>query len=116
MLGLLEDYSRLADILRQLLGARVGSGLDGGDAPADQVQVHLDVNLHAPRVSSGGDSDSTDAGSNLSLVGCRVATAGTEGGDRTGALAVLGTDRMDYEAVIPLVEYAARALAARAQN
>jgi transcriptional regulator of heat shock response len=28
-------------------------------------------------------------------------------------VALLGPDRMDYEAVIPLVEYAAQALAAR---
>ncbi len=116
LLGLLEDYSRLADILRQLLGERVGSPLEPGEPAGAGVQVHLDVNLHAPRVSSGREHDGSEGGASLSLVGCRVASASGEGGDRTGAIAVLGTDRMDYEAVIPLVEYAARALAARAQN
>ena len=46
----------------------------------------------------------------MSLVGCRLPAIGA---GRTGAVALLGPDRMDYEAVIPLVEYAAHALASR---
>jgi transcriptional regulator of heat shock response len=35
------------------------------------------------------------------------------GTPKTGAVALLGSPRMDWEAVIPLVEYAARAMLAR---
>ncbi|MBL9101466.1 MAG: hypothetical protein JNL82_10945 [Myxococcales bacterium] len=50
----------------------------------------------------------------LSLVGCRSELHASSG--MITAVAMLGPDRMDYEAVIPLVEYAARALAARASE
>ena len=48
----------------------------------------------------------------LSMVGCRIQPADDDG-HKTAAVALLGPDHMDYEAVIPLVEYAAQALAAR---
>jgi len=73
--------------------------------------------LDAPRVEVRTGSDlavalvgELEPAFGLSLVGCRVPPAGHE---RTGAVALLGPDRMDYEAAIPLVEYAARALASR---
>jgi transcriptional regulator of heat shock response len=47
----------------------------------------------------------------LSMVGCRLgALSPTSAGGETGAIALLGPDRMDFAAVIPLVEYASRAL------
>ncbi|MCA9654093.1 MAG: hypothetical protein H6712_08685 [Myxococcales bacterium] len=99
VLSLLEDDQRLAEVLEQLLPAT-------GDGPP-RAQVHVGVrgrlDLRPP------DDGGRELG--LSLVGCRVPVAG-EGPDR-GAVALLGPARMDYAAMIPLVEYAARAMAAR---
>jgi hypothetical protein len=50
----------------------------------------------------------------LTLVGCRLPAhhpSRDAAGARTGAVALLGSSRMDYASLIPLVEYAARALA-----
>lgn len=94
VLRLLEDDQRLAEVLDQLLPA--GPPL---------ARVHVGVR---------GLLDGSEAGDGepgLSLVGCRVPVAG-RGPDR-GAVALLGSARMDYAAMIPLVEYAARAMAAR---
>lgn len=96
VLELLEDYHRLADVLCQLLP----------DDEEGRAQIHLDVALGSGR---------SEGHAGLSLVGCRLAVIGV--GDevpQTGAVAVLGPDSMDYEAVIPLVEYAARAIGTRA--
>ncbi len=95
VLGLLEDYHRLAEVLCQLLPA--------GDEPdyRAQVRVGLDPNL-ATQVRERAVSSS-----GLSIVGCRV--PGSE--ETTGVVAMLGSDRMNYGRVIPLVEYAAQALA-----
>jgi heat-inducible transcriptional repressor len=94
VLELLEDYNRLADVLYQLI-------------PSDDGKVHvqLEVPLDGARTQRSG----------LTLVGCRVGVGGPPTtGPQTGAVAVLGPDSMDFEAVIPLVEYAAKALANRA--
>jgi len=95
VLGLLEDYHRLAEVLCQLL-----PGSDEADLRA-QVCVGLDSSLDAPHAHQGAVSSS-----GLSVVGCRL----PGGSGRTGVVAMLGSDRMDYERVIPLVEYAAGAL------
>jgi hypothetical protein len=47
----------------------------------------------------------------LALVGARVAMVPAH--VRTGVLALIGPSRLDYETAIPLVEYAARAVATR---
>lgn len=96
ILGLLEDYHQLAEVLCQLLP------LSTLDAP--RVEVRTGSELAVALVGE------LEPALGLSLVGCRVPPAGHE---RTGAVALLGPDRMDYEAAIPLVEYAARALASR---
>jgi heat-inducible transcriptional repressor len=96
ILGLLEDYHQLAEVLCQLLPAPTGDDL--------RAEVRIGDDLGA---LLGGDA----GGPALSLVGCRLPSDG--GGEKTGAIALLGPDRMDYEAVIPLVEYAAHALASR---
>lgn len=99
-LALFDDYHGLVEILRQLLPEQTGE--------QPRAEVHVAAELRptlagpepaGPRVLAG-----------MSLVGCRVQPA--EDG-RTAVVALLGPDRMDYEATIPLVEYAARALAAR---
>lgn len=109
VLALLEDDQRLAEVLDQLLPA------DGDDPRA---RVHVGVRrlagLGGARVDDGPEPG-------LCLVGCRVPVPGAgEGSDRgpergldRGAVALLGSARMDYASMIPLVEYAARALAAR---
>lgn len=118
ILALLEDYQRLAELLCQLLpeaeaepraSVRVdlsfdqlgGSGLFG--APLVRVLPEI------PRPSG------------LTLVGCRMRWPGGDrspssspGSNSIGAVALLGSPRMDYESVIPLVEYAARAMTVRA--
>lgn len=105
VLELLEDVHRLADVLCQLLPEP-----HSGAGARAQVRFGLDGLL----VDASDDAE--PAG--LSLVGCRLPVRRSgEGSDEapyTGAVALLGSDRMDYAAVIPLVEYAARALAARA--
>jgi transcriptional regulator of heat shock response len=95
VLELLEDYNELADVLCQLL-------------PSDDGKVQVQLGLPVGRSGS--------ARTGLTLVGCRVgmAAGGPHAGPQTGAVAVLGPDSMDFEAVIPLVEYAAKALANRA--
>ncbi len=98
ILGLLEDYHQLAEVLCQLLPAR------RGDDPHAEVRLGRDL----------GSLLVTEEGAGLpsmSLVGCRLPNH--SGDEKTGAVVLLGPDRMDYEAVIPLVEYAAQALASR---
>lgn len=108
VLTLLEDDQRLAEVLDQLLPAPAGD-----DVP--RARVHVGVRGLPGLVAAGpGDAGLPGAGEGepgLSLVGCRVPVAG--GGPDRGAVALLGPARMDYAAMIPLVEYAARALAAR---
>lgn len=123
LLGLLEDYQRVAEILCQLLP-------DTHDDPRASIRVDLagsGVGLSALGLRGGlpGHAGATlgvqGRLSGLTLVGCRLRWAGREGGrdgvsgsdGTTAAVALLGSSRMDYEAVIPLVEYAARAMAAR---
>ncbi len=94
ILELLEDYHRLAEVLGRLLP---GAGLEarvcvGG--PGGEPRPGPDAAVAALR--------------GLSLVGCRLGAL-PRGGE-TGAIALLGPDRMDFAALIPLVEYAARAL------
>lgn len=105
LLVLLEDYQRLAQVLCQLLP-------DPGQEPRVVVQSGLDVSLPLPLPVVPGAVRSEPA-SGLTLVGCRLRWAGAGAGDPAGALALLGSPRMDYEALIPLVEYAARAMSAR---
>ncbi len=95
LLALFDDYHALAELLLQLLPEPIG-------APRAEVHVGTLGEPGEPGVPVG-----------LSLVGCRVQPADDP---RIAAVAMLGPDRMDYEAVIPLVEYAARALAARASE
>jgi len=120
ILGLLEDYQRLAEILCQLLpetdselraSVRVdlSFGQLGGLAQLGAHGRQLVVTPELPRPSG------------LTLVGCRMrwpgsdrAPSGAASSKPIGAVALLGSPRMDYEAVIPLVEYAARAMTARA--
>ncbi len=97
VLGLLEDYHRLAEVLCQLLP----DGDDGGR----RAQVHVGLAPSLAVELTPGERAVSPSG--LSVVGCRLpAHEGT-----TGVVAMLGSDRMDYERVIPLVEYAAEALA-----
>lgn len=101
VLTLLEDDQRLAEVLDQLLPASA----DG----QPRAQVHVGM----PSLLEGAAAGASEAGSSpaLSLVGCRVPMAA--GGSDRGAVALLGSARMDYATVIPLIEYAARALAAQ---
>lgn len=104
MLALFDDYHGLAEVLCQLLPEQSGeprAEVHVGDAglPGEAASG---LALAGPHVLAG-----------MSLVGCRLHPADES---RIAAVALLGPDRMDYEAVIPLVEYAARALAARASE
>lgn len=104
VLQLLEDDQRLAEVLGQLLPT--------AERGLPRARVHVGVG----GLLDDAASDRDPAGApGLSLVGCRVAM--TEGSiEQTGlrgAVALLGPAQMDYAAMIPLVEYAARALAAR---
>ncbi|MEM9457984.1 MAG: hypothetical protein AAGF11_27645 [Myxococcota bacterium] len=114
VLRLLEDDQRLAEVLDQLLPATE-------DAGPPRARVHVGVRglietarlPGDPKDSAPPHGEQIEPG--LSLVGCRVPVgtgASVHGPDR-GAVALLGSARMDYAAIIPLVEYAARALAAR---
>ncbi len=109
VLGLLDDDQRLAEVLDQLLPA--------SDAGPPRAKVYVGVRgLIEPGSPGRAPSSSSEhAEPGLSLVGCRVPTGRgpSEGGPDRGAVALLGSARMDYAAMIPLVEYAARALAAR---
>lgn len=102
VLALFDDYHGLADLLCQLLP----------EHPRDQAraEVHVAAELRPSLAAVGPSGPCVLVG--MSLIGCRVQPADEEG--RTAAVALLGSDRMDYEAAIPLVEYAAQALAARA--
>jgi heat-inducible transcriptional repressor len=121
----LEDYRRLADVLCQLLPA--------SEAALPRAEVRLggsallaSTNAATRRVSDEHD----DAPLRLAVVGCRLPAdaepigtgatgASTRAGVRSpgvvrmGAVALVGIDRLDYAEVVPLVEYAAKALAAR---
>jgi heat-inducible transcriptional repressor len=112
ILTLFEDYHGLAELLCQLLPERVGLA---------RAEVHVAAALPVLGPGGGfapfaqGDGQAGELPhvlSGLSLVGCRVQPADDDN-HKTAAVALLGPDRMDYEAVIPLVEYAAQALAAR---
>lgn len=108
VLTLLEDDQRLAELLEQLLPAQAG------DDAVPRARVHVGVRA---LIGPAGRTDD-DAEPGLSLVGCRVPVSGgptsaLAGGLDRGVVALLGPARMDYAAMIPLVEYAARALAAR---
>jgi heat-inducible transcriptional repressor len=122
LLALLEDYQRVAEILCQLLpesyadpraSVRVDLALEQlGSATSSG----LGVGFGLPLLHAVSEREREGRASGLTLVGCRLSSARHEGGAasrRTGAVALLGSPRMDYEAVIPLVEYAARAMAAR---
>lgn len=102
MLALLEDDQRLAQVLCQLLPE---------PAPGSSVRAEVRVGADGlvPTAADPGE------GAGLTLVGCRlpVRPRGDPDASQRGAVVVIGPDRMDYAVVIPLVEYAARALAAR---
>jgi len=117
----LEDYRRLADVLYQLLPV------------AGRAHPRAEVLLGGPALlatrSSGADDPMAEQPLRLAVVGCRLpgdaeaAGAATGAGpsadepsrksSRMGAIALVGVDRMDYAEVVPLVQYAAKALAAR---
>jgi heat-inducible transcriptional repressor len=105
VLSLLEDWQQLAEVLCQLL-------------PAPEDRPRAEVRLGFPQFGnkSGNRFGSTSAESCLTLVGCRLpsSTSGAGVGRKTGAVALLGPARMDYGAVVPLVEYAARVMTPRA--
>lgn len=109
----LEDYRRLADVLVQLLPI-------GGDG-----HPRAEVLLGGPALLATRTTDADATGGEqplrLAVVGCRWPgdAAGSELAEssrrssRMGAIALVGVDRMDYAEVVPLVQYAAKALAAR---
>ncbi len=121
----LEDYRRLADVLCQLLPP--------ADAlPRAEVRLGGSALLASTHAATRGVVDeSDDAPLRLAVVGCRLpadaepigagatgvgstrAGARSPGVVRMGAVALVGIDRLDYAEVVPLVEYAAKALAAR---
>jgi heat-inducible transcriptional repressor len=127
LLALLEDYQRVAEILCQLLPDThqdprasirvdlVGSSLGVGSGLSTLGLRGGHGGLHG----HGGAALGVEGRlSGLTLVGCRLRwsgrdSAGSGSDGTTAAVALLGSPRMDYEAVIPLVEYAARAMAAR---
>jgi heat-inducible transcriptional repressor len=106
VLGMLEDDRRLADILWQLLPP-----MPSAERPRAQVVLGGSALLGQGH-EGVDDRPVADAPLRLALVGCRLPAAIQPAG-RVGAVAVIGPDRLDYAALIPLVEYAARALAAR---
>jgi heat-inducible transcriptional repressor len=125
----LEDYRRLADVLCQILPA------PGSADPRVEVLLGGSDLLGASASTTGPSdaSDHDDAALRLAVVGCRLpadaegpshassgvgptstrGAPGSLGVVRMGAVALVGIDRMDYAEVVPLVEYAAKALAAR---
>ncbi len=107
VLARLEDDRRLAEILCQLLPAA-----SFAEQPHATVVLGGAAMLDHGSSPHGGATAAGDATLRLALVGCRLPATSTATA-RVGAIAVLGPDRMDYASVIPLVEYAARALAAR---
>lgn len=109
VLGLLEDDHRLADLLHQVLPEAEP------DSPPT-VGVRVGEGALRPGV---GSFDAPTEGPPVALIGCRIIPDrrspgwGVTADPRTGVLALLGPERMDYEACIPLVQYAAQALALR---
>jgi transcriptional regulator of heat shock response len=101
VLSRLEDDRRMAEILCQLLP------MHGSANPRAGIVLGT-TSLLDPAASR--DAEQGDDAVRLALVGCRWAP---DAGGRTGAVALLGCDRLDYATVIPLVEYAARALSSR---
>ncbi len=102
VLARLEDDRRLADILCQLLPLHENGNPRAG-------VVFGSASLLDP-TAPGPNAELSDDALRLALVGCRWPP---DGAGRTGAVAVLGGDRLDYASVIPLVEYAARAICVR---
>ncbi len=100
LLGLLEDYRQLADVLCQLLPSDLHD-------PSGRAQVRVGVPLPG---RAGGPAHQV----RLTLVGCRLALPQVSAS--TGLVALLGSDRMDYACAIPLVEYAARSLASQGDS
>jgi transcriptional regulator of heat shock response len=108
VLALLEDYSALAEILCQLLP-------ESEDHAAPRVEVCVGAMTERALVAPDSAWPPT-ALPGLALVGCRLPRGGARGDAKQateGALALLGPARMDYESAIPMIEYAARALASR---
>ncbi len=115
ILTLFDDYHSLAELLCQLLPEQVGS---------PRAEIHVAGEVRHGTSTFATLSGGAPAGlithehgeplvlAGLSMVGCRIQPADDDG-HKTAAVALLGPDHMDYEAVIPLVEYAAQALAAR---
>jgi heat-inducible transcriptional repressor len=118
ILALLEDYQRLAEILCQLLPEPEAE---------PRASVRVDLSLEQLGAAALGQPMlGVSWPGQLTLVGCRLrwpsralssaspaSSATGMRGASMGAVALLGSPRMDYEAVIPLVQYAARAMAAR---
>lgn len=108
VLSLLDDVHRLADVVCQLLPEAVHEG------ESLRARVHLGLEDAsrggAPSPAYGGSSASEGV-AGIALVGCRLRGMGPTYEGRTGAVALLGSPRMDYATLIPLVEYAARTLA-----
>ena len=102
VLGLLEDYQRLAEVLCQLVPA------SEGNAHQAQAQARVRVGVPLSRALAPVHP------ARLTVVGCRLPHLET-GPHPTGMVALLGSDRMDYARAIPLVEYAARSLAAHGE-
>jgi len=109
LLAQLEDDRRLAEILCRLLPLASASDPMRATVVLGGAAL-LDRHPAGSEAASEYDSKGAEAGLRLALVGCRLPATTAA---RTGAIAILGPDRMDYASVIPLVEYAARALAAR---
>ncbi len=105
VLGLLEDYERLAEVLCQLV--------PDTQTRSSRARVRVGVPLGRPVCPTQSVR--------LTVVGCRLpalpgAAADAQPSPRaTGIVALLGSDRMDYARAIPLVEYAARSLAMHGQ-
>lgn len=108
ILALLEDYQRLAEILCQLLPEPEAE---------PRASVRVDLSLEQLGAAALGlPMMGVPRPGQLTLVGCRLrwpSPSSPARGPSMGAVALLGSPRMDYEAVIPLVQYAARAMAAR---
>ncbi len=122
LLGLLEDYQRLAEVLCQLVPASPEGRL-GSESGRAQVRVGVPLGR-----SALGRPDGPAHPVRVSVVGCRLPIprlptpersdgaaqqdSAAAGHSETGIVALLGFERMDYARAIPLVEYAARSLAA----
>ena len=102
VLGLLEDYQRLAEVLCQLVPESTT------DVEAGQQQARVRVGVSLSRALAPVHPV------RLTVVGCRLPHRGAVQ-HPTGIVALLGSDRMDYARAIPLVEYAARSLAAHGE-